>query len=158
MKFGFIKREKEKNKLLFDFPYLVMEPKPEGTGKVHKFWLKGLNIRDLLELGESRDNKLSWVFDENKDDNTFYIVNVTDVTEEVHPLITLNIGLDFNNKSLHKRMSNLMGLDPKKFHNFRLEKVDGGIYNLPAVKIESLASDPEVIADEAMSEINGLFN
>lgn len=139
MKLGYIRKEKKEDLLLFDYPYLTMEPRPNESGKVHKFRLKGQNIGELLELGE-KNNKLSWLYDENKD-YTFYLVNVTNVDEEVDPLITLNNGLDFNNKRLHDKMTSLMGLNPEEFYHFKLKKVEGGIYNLPAIEIEKLAED-----------------
>lgn len=154
MKLGFIRKEKKRDEVLFDFPYLTMEPRPTELGKVHKFRLKGENVGELLELGE-KNNKLSWLFDENKD-YIFYLINVTSVTEEVDPLITLNIGLDFNNKQLHDRMINLMGLNPEDTHYFKLKKVESGIYNLPAVEIERLIEESNTTKglEEALEDIN----
>jgi hypothetical protein len=144
MKLGFIKKEKKKDELEFDFPYLIMEPRPIETGKVHKFWLKGMDIKDILKLQE-KDNKLSWLFDENSDDNVFYIVNINDVEEDVDPTINLNLGLDFNNKKLHEKMTDLMGLDPVELHKFKLEESE--VLGLPAVKIVDFAVDTTAIVN-----------
>lgn len=146
MKFGLIRKEKEKNVLEFDFPYLIMEVKPTDPGKVHKFWLKALNIKEILKLND-KDNKLSWVFDENTEENLFYIVNINDVEESVDPTITLNLGLDFNNKKLHEKMTDLMGLNSSEVHKFQLEEAE--LYGLPAVKIVDYAIDASVLINEA---------
>jgi len=137
IKFGFKRLVKKEEELAFSFPYLVMEPRPEDTGKVCKFRLKGENIRDLLEF-KNRENKLSWLFDEN-DDNTFYLINVTDAgKDEVDPLIRVNLALDFNSKPLYDRMEKLMGVDPKETHYFEIIKVEP-IEGFPTVKIDAFA-------------------
>lgn len=147
MKFGVIRKEKVKDELKFDYPYLVVKPKPTEQGKVHKFWLKGENIKEILEFTLREGNKLSWIFNENQ--NTFYLVNVTSVPEdEVNPLISVNIALDFNNKILHEKLISLTGSDETIENYFQLVKVPGGIYNLPAVTIEPLVEETSDLKEE----------
>ena len=145
MKFGIIRKEKEEEKLLFDFPYLVMEAKPEDSKKEHKFWLKGENIKELLELNE-RDNLLSWIFNENN--NSFYLVNITSLEDKVDPSMNLSMEMKFSNKKLYEKIENLTGINPMEDNFFMLSKVLGGIYDLPAVEILPTLSPAQLHLEE----------
>ncbi|MCP4255020.1 MAG: hypothetical protein GY775_16760 [Candidatus Scalindua sp.] len=161
MKFGHIKKDKVKVELEYDFPYLVMGTKPTEGHKVHKFWLKGENICKLLELNE-KANKLSWMFDENKD-NTFYLINITSLLKEgdkVEPSITLNLGLDFNNKPLFEKIEELTGIKTNVENYFSIHK--DTVYDLPALRIEpidynELPESPIEVVEEAEAAIKDAF-
>jgi len=142
IKFGLKRIEKQKKQPLFDFPYLVVGEKPKDTGRVCKFWLE--NTRDLLKFKDI-DNKLSWLYDEAE--NKFFLINVTDATEEVSPLITVNLGFDFNNKQLHDRIVKVYDLDPNMKHTFELISVDP-IEGFPAVMLGKI---PELLSTEELS-------
>lgn len=139
LKFGFRKLEQEKEKPLFNFPYLIVGSKPNIAGKVCKFWLK--EARDLLKF-DLRENKLSWLYDESKGDNAFYLINVSDVADSVSPLINVNLGLDFNCKPLYEMMEKKLTLDPDKPNFFQLVETDP-IENLPTVKLLAIAFPDE---------------
>ncbi len=157
IKFGFKRRGKQEEEMLFGHPYLEMDVKPADIGKVCKFWFKN-GVRDLLEFNK-RENKLSWMFDETKD-NEFYLINVSSAPKgEVEPIINVNLALDFNNKPLFERMEKLMDLDTKNRNYFHLVKAEN-ISGFPAVRIvpTDVPSDLQEKEESAIAELEQVAN
>jgi hypothetical protein len=156
IKLGFKRKIQEKEKLLFDSPYLVMGKKPEEKHRVNKFWLKGEGVVDLLRFVANTDagerNKLSWVFDANDEDAPFYLVNISESEAEVDPTINVNLTLDFNNKSLAYRLQKEYELDPLEEHYFAL--TEATIEGFPAVALDLVFPIDEDKGREEAKELN----